>query len=886
MHYGRCCLDDPPNFAKAIWEPGTMVLPHNRETLPLGALLLLLFAKGVQPYAHVAVQSPIVPLGSPVTATCTINRTGCIGLEEEDIQILWKLDDEYLPDPQQNNSTGAISSRVTVRSFNRTMAILSCYAAGIGIPQLMGRVEIHAGYPPSKPSNLSCIMNLTEESLTCTWSPGQETYLETNVTLERQRSRDGALPEKKPDCAPLKGQNHCTVPRELLNLYQKEVIWVTAQNALGKSESEKLCLVPMDAVKLDPPTIETIKSSSLDGGCLSVLCRKPREGTWLSQLYELRYKAEEDAAWSVISSSQSPDVMNRSMQIKGCGFLAARVYYFQVRCMKEFSQGHWSMWSPVITFLTPKTAPVGKLDVWWKMDQQGSGKKTKVQLMWKPMSRKDSNGDILGYLVFLITGQGQDGVMMLCNTTKVLCDFPMPPRAAKVYIKAYNAAGESPATDVVLFSKQGLPPTSIRAFPKDDHSLYVEWEASKISVVRYVIEWYRVSEQASCNISWKTEVGAGTSSLLQENIEPFQLFHISLYPVYEDAVGLPLHTEAYTKQKAPSSSPRLHLKSIGRSQAEIEWNPIPIEKRHGFITNYTIFWKDSKGWVSYAILDASSRNFLIKNLEASNIYKVHLMSSTAGGRTNGTILTIHTTVLNTEIYIVIVVLFLVFTLTICLVLTIYFKKHQKMKNHFWPNVPDPANSSLGEWMPTKLQEGNKGFPNTKDSNHIITSNITILDREIFKKPSPTRKGDISAQSPQISPGSSFQPNASDRLQGFICPSVAKMGENAQRPSYMNMNNTVQYAKVIVDPFRGQRVPTPLYLRSDSTQPLLCDMSPSPKPYENLWFHGGSQYFQEDAVFQECELSLMDFPLLQGLKIQGIDDLNDSHNFTTLKHNRN
>ncbi|XP_030074348.1 granulocyte colony-stimulating factor receptor isoform X2 [Microcaecilia unicolor] len=863
-----------------------MALFKTRDVM-LGTLLLFLLLKGVQPCAQVSLESPIVPVGSPVTATCTV-RNSCIDLEEE-IQILWKLDEEYLPETEQNNSSWGIGSRVTLHSFNRTRGMLSCYAAGTGIPQLMDRVEIRTGYPPSKPSNLSCFMNLTEESLTCTWDPGPETYIETNVTLERYRSRDrdGAFLDKKAECTPLKGQNHCTIPRKHLNLYQKEDIWVTAENALGKTQSDKLCLAPMDAVKLDPPTVDTIKSSTLDAGCLNVQCKKSKEAMWMNQLYEMRYKSEEDDKWSMVSSNHTPDAGNYSVQIKDCGFLAATVYHFQVRRIRQIGVGHWSNWGPVYSFFTPERAPAGKLDVWWKLDHTRSDKKTNVKLMWKPMRKKDANGEILGYLVFLINEGGEDEIVVLCNTTKLACDVPVPSEVTKVYIKAYNVAGESPAREVVLLDIQGSPLSSIRAFPKNDHSLCVEWEAPKASVTRYVLEWYRVSEQEDDSTSWKTEVGTLTNSVLKENIEPYQLFHVSLYPIYEDAVGRPQHIEAYTKQKAPSVSPKLHLKSIGRSEAEIEWTTIPIEKQNGFITNHTIFWKNSRGCLSYAVVGASSRNFLLKNLEASSVYKVHLKSSTAGGSINGTILTIHTTILtDMEILMFLLALSMLLALIISFVLVVYFKKHLRMKKRLWPSVPDPANSSLGEWMPTKLQEGNIQFPVTPESNPIITSNITILEREMVKKSAPARKGDTGGGDLKIFPTSSFQLNDNDRRNRSISPSVTHMRENAQLPSYVNTSSTVQYAKIIVDPYRGQKVPVPLYLRSDSTQPLLCDMSPSPKAYENLWFLEGSPYFREDTDFQECEVSLMDFPLLQELKIQGTEAFSNSHNFNTLKHNRN
>lgn len=44
---------------------------------------------------------------------------------------------------------------------------------------------------------------------------------------------------------------------------------------------------------------------------------------------------------------------------------------------------------------------------------------------------------------------------------------------------------------------------------------------------------------------------------------------------------------------APSHAPKLHLKRIGKSEAELCWEPLPVEMQNGFITSYTIFWANS-----------------------------------------------------------------------------------------------------------------------------------------------------------------------------------------------------------------------------------------------------------------------------------------------------
>uniref|UniRef100_A0A8C8R9M4 Colony stimulating factor 3 receptor n=1 Tax=Pelusios castaneus TaxID=367368 RepID=A0A8C8R9M4_9SAUR len=844
------------------------------------SLLFLLLLAGARACGWVTVNSPTTRLGSTVTASCTIQSNRCSGLEAEEIQITWRLDSEPMSGSQHTSIAGAVISNLTISHFNRTRAKLWCYVMWNGTPQRINMTEIQAGYPPSKPGNLTCMMNLSENSLTCQWDPGLDGYLPASVALKSSKSRGQCevSQETIPDCIPQGSQNYCTIPRRFLQLYQKMDIWVSVQNALGTAESEHLCIDPTDVAKLDPPVLKSIQSVPFQTDCISVAWEIAHTSSHIEQQCELRYRTHEDRGWTLV-----PDIVSPNMKTQHCGFLFGTDYLLQMHCRRITARGYWSEWSPEWNFTTHEKAPVGKLDVWWKMKAVDMGKRVEIQLLWKALKQNETNGRILGYWVSLTPRRRTGELTALCNTTKTQCNFSVLAGVRRVYLAAYNSAGESTATEVIFLEQKGQPLARIQAFPCDEHSLWLQWEAPRAPATGYILEWRQMSLPwpASHNVSWQVERNRrATKALIRENIEPFQLYNISVYPLYVDTVGRPLHTTAYSKEKAPSCAPKLHLKSISKSHAELSWDPVPIEMQNGFITNYTIFWVSTSGHEHCAVVNSSFTALTIRGLVSSRMYKVHIMASTAAGSTNSTTLTLATTALDeTEIQYLLLCFGLFCVLLIALI--ICFQKNRRVKNQFWPSVPDPANSSLGKWVPADLRQETLQTAGGREPGLVTISDVTVLEKGAEKKsplwgkkdPIPTASGNFPAL-----PKSYIHPNDSGLPSGSRAPLEARLG------SYMNDAGAVQYAKVVADGYRGQQqpIPSPLYVRSNSTQPLLSELTPSPKPYENLWFHGAleaglhCQSFQEDSAF--LEEPLIDFPLLQGLKIDGAEDLHDFQRF--------
>ncbi|NWZ72372.1 CSF3R factor, partial [Acrocephalus arundinaceus] len=621
--------------------------------------------------ASVTVGSPIVPLGSAVTASCTIQRELCRGLEQGKIRISWMLDNKLVAGSQRQGPGGTEVSNLTLPRFNYTQARLWCCVEWNGTKQRVGMAEIRAGYPPAKPLNLSCVLNLSDYGLTCQWEQGTNSHLPTSVVLKCAGSRGQAVT----GCTPRGGHSHCTVPRRLLQLYRQMEIWVSATNALGTAESEHLHIDPMDVAKLDPPTLQSIQSIPFQTDCVA-LAWDVAGGTGHMELQcELRYRAPEDPAWALVTG-----IIGRAGTAQRCGFLFGTQYHFQMRCRRNSASAlaSWSEWSPGRNYTTHEKAPTGKLEAWWGVQPAGTGGRLEVQLRWKAPRQREANGRVLGYRVTLSPRRRGRDPPTVCNTTHTQCSFSVPAGTRRVYLSAYNAAGESAPTEVMLLERKGQPLAGLRAEPGGEHSLWVHWEAPLVPVTAYVLEWQWVTaEPEHCNSCWQMERdGTATTALIKDGIEPFQRYNISLYPLYEGTVGVPVHTTAYSQQKAPSHAPKLHLKRIGKSEAELCWETLPVEMQNGFITSYTIFWASSITDMASATVNPSLSSFVMRGLKPSTLYKVHIMASTAAGGTNGTSLTLVTTVLDdTEIQFLFLTLGLVFVVFI--VLLICFQKNER-----------------------------------------------------------------------------------------------------------------------------------------------------------------------------------------------------------------
>ncbi|XP_040280349.1 granulocyte colony-stimulating factor receptor [Bufo bufo] len=800
---------------------------YNDKGVPL-VLLLLFAAQGVQS-CQITATSSVIQIGSPLSASCD-----CFHLSGKS-EVIWKLDDNFVPCSGSSN-VQANNCSVYFQSFDKTSGLLQCYINSSDGLQLMDQINIKAGYLPTPPTNVSCLMNIPKNIVKCIWQHQKDSLLEETVTLSAFRSKDNCSTPAGIGyvCNPAKEEHFCIIPRKYFDNYKELAVQVTVQNKIGSAASSLLCLIPLREVKLEP--IE-IKDAIPHKDCVTLQWTYAKKESFLTDMRcQLQYKKATEKEWT--GPAEIPINVKTMDQ---CGLLSDEKYDFQIRCIRKNLTGQWSDWGPITSVTTLESVPTVKLETWWRLLESTHEMPLKIQLMWKKLEKNKANAEHLWYIVRNSSDPRQADTI-LCNTTVLNCTISMPPEKKSVFIWAHNKAGASPETEIFL-TRNGAPVSKMQVSSDGDYSLQVTWDP-QASANGYLLEWYKSLELPDCEIFWKTEQKAGRSSVLHD-IQPFQKYTVRLYPLYNDSTGMARETEVYLKEGAPDFSPKITLLTVSKSQATVQWKPIPEQRCNGFITNYTVFWIDTSGREHSSSLNYSTTNYNITNLLPSTTYQVFLRSSTSGGSVNGTVIVLRTAPLDNEDINMMLIIFILFGfLVIIFMIITCFMKQERVKNLLCPIVPDPANSQMGKWA-SFLEETPKMTFAISDVSQIITSELNIVEGCQVKNP------------PQVK-DKSFEDygHASNKQSSCFTEDLNKLRY------YVNVD-TVQYAKVITEGYREQSPPTSVYVRSDSTQPLLCDASPSPQNYENTWFHFCSH---EDSVFLMEEENMKDFPLLKALQL--------------------
>ncbi|NXM66024.1 IL31R protein, partial [Serilophus lunatus] len=310
-------------------------------------------------------------------------------------------------------------------------------------------------------------------------------------------------------------------------------------------------------------------------------------------------------------------------------------YSFAIRCISNKSI-FWSEWSGEKTGSIEEKASSGKVDVWRVIESSRSSGSRSVHLMWKPSNSFPAFGKILGYKIQYFP-ENKTALKKAKTSTDTKITLLLNGEAHIISVTANNSAGNFseailriPSTD----EKTSQIIETARAFTTNEE-VVVKWIASNSEAAKYVVEWYEELEMDPFARSWQYVLNSTNWKTNKNNFKPFVCYNISVYPLHGNKVEAPYSFQTYVQEKSPSEGPVADTGIPGKNEVVVKWNEIPKDKRNGFITNYTIFYKPKDGKELNETVNSDVLQYRLKSLQANTQYTVYIMASNKAGGTIG-----------------------------------------------------------------------------------------------------------------------------------------------------------------------------------------------------------------------------------------------------------
>uniref|UniRef100_UPI0037E76CDD interleukin-6 receptor subunit beta n=1 Tax=Semicossyphus pulcher TaxID=241346 RepID=UPI0037E76CDD len=804
------------------------------QLLLLAALMLAARADN-QNHLVAFPQSPVVEIGSNFSATCLIINTKEVTADN----LYWNLSETTLPRDQYtriNSSALNVTLNISSEKSEWLFCLCSKKSPYIILNQglFINGIYLVKGYAVEKPENLSCVAHQEQTfisgTIRCQWEDaGRQTEeVRTTYTLYIRDTIGRSY----------NASTHDTSAQVYFGTFPNHIdleIWVKAHNSLGWAESEHLRVEANCFVKTNPPSDVKVVSERTFPTSLLLSWTPPIDKTYIRLTYRIRFCAEGSHTWSYVPEvDTSQEIQSFRLQY----LQPDTLYVSQVSC-KNARQGHgyWSDWSNNATQWTPEDKPRGKPDLWRIISEDGNMKGRRVQILCKePVF---SNGRITRYDVKIqdqSDHRGKNGSLQVerlsVNTSEthsrqrdrqvpsqrditVLTQFHLPEeKSIRVFVSAVNSVGQSAEASLgIPERRRERPPVEgLRVWPQEGR-LWVEWRPPNSSdVSEFVVQWERGGQT-----DWQRENRSTSRTHIRGYLERFVCYTVSVCVVYSGSSGRSESVQAFLEEGAPSEAPSVDLVGVpGRDSVQLTWSQIPAERRRGFI-NYTVCYRTGSH-VREVTVPGNSSSHKLTSLSPDTTYDTWIRASTGAGSASGSVHSFTTQKYAPgEIEGIVVAVSLGFLFVFLMTVLLCFYKKDVIKENFWPRIPDPGESTIGNWSPD--------YPlKAEPARESCVSGISVLDvdvcdgRSVFdeeKSGLPLKKDKYLSEEHSSGIGgsscmSSPRQSVSDSDEG---------GDMADTTA-----STVQYSSVVASSgYKGQtptQPPQTLFSRSESTQPLL------------------------------------------------------------------
>uniref|UniRef100_A0A3P8QG96 Fibronectin type-III domain-containing protein n=1 Tax=Astatotilapia calliptera TaxID=8154 RepID=A0A3P8QG96_ASTCA len=805
--------------------------------------LLWLYCLDYDYHLVIAPQSPVVQIGSNLTAICMINNTTEVTADD----LYWKLSEIIPKEHYIKINSSALNVTVTIRSEKSEWLFCSCKTESHYVVLNRGKfthgIWLRKGYRPEKPKNLSCIAvqesDTISSNIKCQWEAvGHQTEaVPTNYTLDKIYTASILGPVNK-----------TTVDLNLFPHHMELEIWVVAQNELGKEESEHLIKLANCFVKTKPPSVAVI-SEAVFPTSLVMSWNSSIDKSYLETIYEIRFCPLGSQKWFYVPLADTSRYI-QSFRLQN--LQPDTVYVTQVRCKYNNNNkhcGYWSDWSSNVTERTPEDLPKSKPDVWIittvcilsatlliQDPEFSNGRIRRFNIMIEKQKDSIRNGT---WEIIPVNRSLTDGSSSKKQITPLKTITLDDEESVTVYVTAINSVGASPQAKLIISRKTREPP-AVEKTEVQSHNgqLFLSWKPPNRTVSEYVVEWVSDGER-----NWQRENGKTNYTAIKGDLKQFVQYRISVYPIYGKLVGKPVLERAYFEQGVPSQGPIVNLSGDpGCYTAKLEWDEIPLIKRRGFITNYTIYYRSGTETRGITV-PANTTSYILTSLSRNTKYDIWIKASTIRGSVNGSNHSFTTLKYAPgEIEGIVVGVSLGFLFVVLMTMLLCFCKKDVIKDNFWPQIPNPGDSTIGNWSPDYPLKAEA--PRENCLSGISVLNVDVCDAKcVFEEDKaslPLKKDKYLSEEHSSGIGgsscmSSPRQSVSDSDEG---------GDMADTTA-----STIQYSSVVASSgYKGQNPSSlpqqSIFSRSESTQPLLdCEEN-----HDTMVQEGSRQCFLRQPCF--------------------------------------
>lgn len=573
---------------------------------------------------------------------------------------------------------------------------------------------------PKAPVLIGCVF-IHRANITCKWKPGDSQATNYTLHVEQMTVSSEQFHCHTPNTS-------CTVKIGTVSVNFEFCINVTAHSLHGNATSEPRCQHGTKEILLHPVELNNITSVHAKPQCLSFTWQK-NSREFLISTDGIRNGKLESQIMFKEDGQQKESLRNvtvTSCHFEACFFRPDTKYTVNLRHRSKSGSSLWSPWSNDYKGRTAEDAPSSAPMFWRRVIHQDKHRLT--SLLWKPLPHALANGKVRYYNV---TCQDENADVLQdkgncsnLNVSHTSCVLKLPLGPCSCSINASTSVGTSPKASIWLSKaneKERPPPRLLLVTAVDNRSLGLEWSRPSTAAVSpsgFVVEWFVVTQNSNTPLHWEKVNNTTTALTITEGLEPFQRYAVSVTALYgKEGTGQSQTEFVYTLQGVPSAGPVLHVQTSGCT-VTLNWS-LPVEKLHGFIRNYTLFYGTANQRSKVVLPGTEERHTL---LLSPGHYEFWMQASTeAGAGAMGPAFSAN--IAPEEISVVLCVLIPIGLISLLLILIACVAQSKIVKGNLCQEIPDPSHSSMATWSPKSVTGMMYNRPDITFSGAVLLSDV-------------------------------------------------------------------------------------------------------------------------------------------------------------------